>query len=254
MMWRPVCMAGLVLFLCVPGMIASADAQEMPSAGEIAALMKASLLSDGFQLRMRITASDPDGPHALKIAVIGQFEANRARLALRVISPENMRNQSVAAQYRTGALPSAASNGEPANAGDMVVDPYARLFGTQLVPADMFAIWWDWPQQSLGESMRIGERDCTVVHSRAGALPGPVREVDSCVDIKGKVSLRMQIFGVGHKLLRTIVVEKTMHKEHGSLAARRLTISAEGGAVSTAEVYDGDEHYRPSVENFSVFN
>jgi len=221
------------------------------TAQDMAAAMKASLLSEGFQVRMRVTVADAETPHTLKLAVVGQFDGSLARLAMRVISPEAMRNQSIVAQYRNGVHPSAMSHGEHGNAGDLAIDPYKTLFCTQLIPADMFAIWWDWPQQTLGESMHIAGRDCTVVHSRGGTLSGPLREVDSCVDVKGKLSLRTQIFGAEHKVLRTITVEKTMRKEDGTLAARRLTVKAEDGTSSIVEVYDGDEHYRPTAENFS---
>jgi len=250
MMRRAIHVASLSLLSCVLNLVACADAQELPSAREIAAAMKASSLSAGFQLRMRISGTDSDLPRTLKLAIIGQFEPDRARLAFRVVAPETLRNQSIVAQYRSGTQPSAAHYGERGDAGDLAIDPYARLFDAQLVPADMFAVWWDWPQQTLGESMRIDGRDCTVVHSRSGTQSGPLREVDSCVDFKGKLALRTQIFAAGHAMLRTITVEKTMRKEDGSLAARRLTVKAADGAWSTAEVYDGDEHYRASAANF----
>jgi hypothetical protein len=250
-MLSPVYLIRLGLLLCSLGAMAAICAQEASTARDIAAMMKASRLSEGFQARMRVTAADSDAPHTLKLAVVGQSDGSRARLAMRVISPEAMRNQSIVAQYRDGAQPSAVAYGEHGDAGDLAIDPYMTLFGTQLVPADMFAIWWDWPQQTLGESMHIAGKDCTVVHSRSGTLPGPLREVDSCVDVNGKLSLRTQIFGAGHKILRTITVEKTMRKEDGAAAARRLTIKAEDGTTSIVEVYDGDEHYRPTTETFS---
>jgi hypothetical protein len=244
----------LGLLLCLLGAVPEVCAQEISSARDIATMMKASRLSEGFQVRMRVTAADSDAPHPLKLAVVGQFDGSRARLAMRVISPETMRNQFIVAQYRDGAQPSAMAHGEHGVADDLAIDPYMTLFGTQLVPADMFAIWWDWPQQTLGESMHIAGKDCTVVHSRSGTLPGPLREVDSCVDVNGKLSLRTQIFGAGHKILRTITVEKTMRKEDGALAARRLTVQAVDGTSSIVEVYDGDEHYRPTAENFPPTN
>ena len=203
---------------------------------------------------MSVSTPGQGGTVPAKLAVVGQFTADRERLLIRGISPKEIRDRYFAAERTADGRIKAIDHGDNSVVGRSKADPYARIFGSELVMWDLFAAWWDWPKQSLGESERIAGRECTLVRSQTDVAASPVREVVSCVDLDGRLSLRTQFFGNKHQLIRTIMVEKTIRKEFGLKAAKRLSITGEGGTTSEVEIYGGDEHYAVSADTFTVLD
>jgi len=242
----------LILLALLVGGAAQAAVPDSASPSTLAESMKEATRSNGFEARMSISTSGTGESKSLKIAVVGQFLGDRERLLVRGISPKEIRNRFFAAERSADGRIRAIEYGENSAHMATEVDPFAGLFGSEMVLWDMFGIWWDWPKQSLGETERIAGRDCTPLHSQSNIATVPIREVVSCVDQDGRLSLKTQLFDGRHLLLRTIFVGRTMRRDSGTKAAKRLRITGQGGAVSEIDVYDGDEHYSISPETFAA--
>jgi len=242
------CLILLALLAC-PAL--TADAAETASTAALAASMKEAQRSSGFEARMSVSTAVAGVPHTLKIAVVGQFTDERERLLIRGISPPEIRNRYVAAERSADGRITAIAYGENFAADHAEADPFAKLFGSELVLWDMFGAWWDWPRQTQGDLEASGGRDCIPVRSVSDAATAPIREVQSCVDPGGRLALKTQLYGSRHMLLRTISVEKTMRKDSGLKAAKRLTVAGVGASVSEIEVYSGDEHYAVPADTFA---
>ncbi len=219
----------------------------------LAAAMRQARLSDGFEARMSVFVTQPDGRRAapFKVAVIGQVSSERQRLLVRGISPERVRGRFFAAERTADGRIRAVAYEEPS--ATRKADPFARLFDSGMTLWDMFGAWWNWPEQESGGSERIAGRECTRVRSGDGDA-GPVREVASCADKDAKLSLKTQLFDRRHALLRTISVERTMRKESGALAAKKLLVTEADGTLTAIEVYGGDEQYLVTDETFAALD
>lgn len=218
----------------------------------LAAAIRQARLSDGFEARMSVFVTQPDGRRAapFKVAVIGQVSSERQRLLVRGISPERVRGRFFAAERTADGRIRAVTYEEPS--ATRKADPFARLFDSGMTLWDMFGAWWNWPEQESGGSERIAGRECTRVRSRGGDA-GPVREVASCADKDAKLS-KTQLFDRRHALLRTISVERTMRKESGALAAKKLLVTEADGTLTEIEVYGGDEQYLVTDGTFAALD
>jgi hypothetical protein len=237
----------LLLALAAPAHGAGTDATAL------AETMKQARHSEGFEARMSVFVTQPDGHRAapFKVAVIGQVSAERQRLLIRGISPEKVRGHYVAAERTADGRIRAVEYGEGTRAKE--ADPYARLFDSGMTVWDMFGAWWSWPGQETGGSGQANGRACALVRSRSAAA-APVREVESCVDREAKLALNTQLFDRRRKLLRTLSVERTMRKESGALAAKKLLVTEADGTLTEIEVYGGDEQYLVSADTFAALD
>ena len=224
-----------------------------PTAATLVETMKQARLSEGFEARMEVATILPNGHRAMpfKLSVVGQIGAERQRLRVRGISPDKVRGRFVAAERNADERIRTIAYDEQLPRSIEKADPAARLFDSGLVLWDMFGAWWSWPQQAIEGSDRIDGRTCTLVRSRTDDGTSPVREVLSCVNGDGKLSLRTQLFDRRHRLLRTIVVKQTMRKESGALAAKKLAITEADRTVTEIEVYSGDEHYLVNANTYA---
>ena len=237
-----------LLLLCAfaqPGLGADVDA--------LVETMKQVRLSDGFEARMQVATVAANGRRTMpfKLSVVGQVGKDRQRLRIRGISPDKVSGRYVAAERNADGRIRAIQYNEAASGSIEKANLAARLFDSGLVLWDMFGPWWSWPQQSIEGTDRIDGRACTLVRSRTDDDASPVREVLSCISGDAKLSLRTQLYDRRHALLRTIAVKRTMRKESGALAAKKLTVTEADRTVTEVEVYSGDEHYLVNADTFT---
>ncbi len=223
------------------------------SPSELAESMRQARYSEGFEARMNISTVKPDGRRSasFKLAVIGQFAADRQRLLIRGISPDKVRHRFFAAERSAEGRIRSIEYGESSSDDIAEVHPLTKLFDSDLVIWDMFGSWWSWPKQSLAGTEQIAGRNCTLVRSQSDAAISPIREVVSCVDRDARLSLRTQLFDSRRALIRTISVEQTMRKESGLMAARRMSIVGADNSLTEVDVYGGDEHYLIAADAFA---
>jgi len=243
----------LLAALACPGYAAEPPA--ILSAAALAGLMRQASYSDGFEARMDITTAKPGGQRTapVKLAVIGQFGAERQRLLIRGISPDKVRNHFFAAEKGIDGRIRSVEYGEHIP-GIKEADPFAKVFDTGLVIWDMLVPWWNWPKQSLGGTEQIAGRYCFIVHSQAGADASPMRKAVSCVDRDAGISLRTQLFDGRRTPVRTISVTQTVGKESGMMAAKELSVTDADNSTTWAEIYGGDEHYSIAADTFAALD
>jgi hypothetical protein len=225
------------------------------SAAAVADTMKQAKYSPGFEARLNVFVTQANGAHPepFKVAVIGQMSADNQRLLVRGISPDAVRGRYVAAgRGSDGHINAVAYRTADKYAA---VDPNARLFNSGLVAWDMFTPWWSWSQQTLGGTDQINGRECRKIRSATDDASGSVREVESCVDLTAKLSLRTRLYDNRHALLRTTTVAAVMHKgDGGRLIAKKLVITDASHTRTEVEVYAGDDQYEISAETFAVLD
>lgn len=230
----------------------SAHAAESTAAG-LAEMMRQARISEGFEVRMNVSVTRPDGTRVrpFRVAVIGQIDAHRQRLLIRGIAPETVKDRAfVAERAADGGIRVVGFDATGGGGGER--DPHARLYNSGLILWDMFAPWWGWKKLRLGESGTGGGLACRVV--RAAAEGEPVAAVESCVNPEGGLAVKTQLFDAHHNLLRTLNVAKPMRKASGKLAAKRLNIVEADGTLTEIEVYAGDENYQITSDTFERLN
>ena len=226
-----------------------------PGADELAGLMRQTKSTSGFSARMNVLVTRPDGAHAtpFKIAVIGRFSADKQQLRINGISPDFVRGRFFAAEsVGSGEIRVVAYRTPDKVSG---VDSDARLFDSSLVLWDMFSPWWSWRRQALLAGERINGRECVMIRSSADDKHSAVREVDSCVDVSARLSLRTRLYDAHHALLRTLLVGKTLQKADSFMqTAKKLTLTDAEGVMTQVEVYSGDEQYQIPADAFSALD
>jgi hypothetical protein len=225
------------------------------SAGAVAETMQQAKYSSGFEARLNVFVTLANGAHPepFKIAVIGQMSADKQRLLVRGIAPEAVRGRHVAAgRGSDGRIKAVAYRAADEYAA---ADPNARLFNSGLVAWDMFGSWWYWPQQTLGGTDQINGRECRKIRSATDDASSSVREVESCVDLAAKLSLRTRLYDSRHALLRTTTVAAVMRNgDGGRLIAKKLQITEANRTRTEVEVYTGDDQYEISAETFAALD
>ncbi len=244
----------LLASLARPGLAAEPAAGG--SADALAESMRQARWSEGFEARLNLVALQPDGRRAppLKLALIGQIGPALARLSVRGIAPEQVRHQVYLAELHNGTQFRLLTRGEHATDAAADAEPWEGVFHTGVTAWDLLGPWWYWPTQRIGGPDNVAGHDCTTVISLSSASAAPVQEVISCVDTQAKLSLRTQLFDGRHRLLRTMAVEKTVRKESGAMAAKRILITSADNSAIEVEVYGGDEHYVINAEAFSALD
>lgn len=239
--------------LLLAGSANIALAGEPGDASAIAADIVKSRLSDGFQARMQVVITGQDKRIAppLKIAVIGERTPDRQRLLVRGISPAKVRNRMFAAEMVSGRIEAvAAADGTAASS----IPSASRIFDSGIVLWDLMTPWWQWSDQQVIGNDSVDGHGCTLVRSRNASDKEPVSEVVSCVDEQNLLPWRSELFGPGHKLLRTITVKRAIRAESGTLAAKAMVIALPGESSSDVQVYSGDEHYLIAADTFAIID
>jgi hypothetical protein len=224
-------------------------AQAAPNVGNAAELvrqMQAAQHSAGFSLRLQITDSgDRPASAPVKLALIGQADADGRRLQAKGIAPAAVRDQTLLADLGgppPGCVRALAAHGS--------VDPHAPLLGTPLTLWDLLGAWWYWPRQTVIGHDRVGGQECTLIRSRPAQPTTPIREVVSCIDAEAGLSWRTQWFAADGSLLRTITVLTALRHNNGRLSPRRALLTAGQRSVDI-EAYSGDEYYTVAATTFS---
>jgi hypothetical protein len=225
------------------------------TASQLAEMMSRARFSEGFEARMNVTALKPGAQKVipLKLSVIGQVNADRQLLLIRGISPEPVHNRIVEASRNKGARIKAIEY----NSTEQKVkayEPFARLYNSGLVVWDMFAPWWTWPKQVGGDIRNIAGKACTVVHSspdQDSEGANRIGEVESCINLESRLSLKTEIFDKRHHLVRTLTVDQMMRKGNGFMAAKKFIVTESDRTVTEIEIYAGDEEYQLLPDTFS---
>lgn len=247
----------LVCVLLAAGPGYGAEPGNPVSASTLAELMRQAMHSEGFEARLSVFMTKANGAHPppFKLAVVGQFVADKQRLLIRGVSPESVHDRFIAAERGSdGRLRVLEYRGQTASE-HVESDPLSKIFDSGLVVWDMFCPWWGWPKQSLEGIERINGRECTKIRSVSDDKSIAVREVESCVDQQAKISLRTRLFDSKHALIRATSVERLVRKRiGGGMAAKKLTIKEASGVLTEIEVYAGDEQYEISDDTFSALD
>jgi hypothetical protein len=246
---HPFLLASLVLALSTPGFGAPLSGKE------IAEKMQASRLSDGFSARMNVAVIESNGrrQEPFKLSLIGQRNSQHQRLLLRGISPARLQQQRVAAELRSGKIVAVSYQNVPESL-TTIFDADEAIFDSGLRLWDMFAPWWNWPEQQRLGTVEIRGQSCELVHSTETGSAAFARSVVSCVDTARNISLRTEIFGPGKSRLRTIEVLSTMRRDSGAIAAKKLQLEDNKYRITESEIYSGDENYEVSDALFSRLN
>ncbi|MDP1870086.1 MAG: hypothetical protein Q8K61_00515 [Gallionella sp.] len=224
-------------------------------ADELAGLMRQAKSTSGFAARMNVLVTRPDGVHGtpFKVAVIGRFSADKQQLRVNGISPDLVRGRFFAAESARAGDIRAVSYRAPSEAKG--IDSDARLFDSSLVLWDMFSPWWSWRRQTMMTADRINGRECVTIRSSTDDKNSTVREVESCVDVNARLSLRTRLYDAHHALIRTVLVGQAIQKADTSIqTAKKLTITDADGVVTQVEVYSGDEQYQIAADAFAALD
>lgn len=225
------------------------------SASAVAETMKQAKYSPGFEARLNVFVTKPNGAHPepFKVAVIGQMSADKQRLLVRGISPDTVRERFVIAERGNDGRIKAV--GYRNGAEHAAVNPASGIFNSGLVAWDMFTPWWNWPQQTLEGRDQVNGRECSKIRSATEDASSAIREVESCVDLTAKLALRTRLYDGRHTLLRTTTVTAVMRKgDSGRLVAKKLFITDASRTRTDVEVYAGDDQYEISAETFAVLD
>lgn len=213
------------------------------SGQEIADAMRNARVSDGFSLRMNVAVIEASGKRhePFKLSVVGQRTRHHQRLLLRGISPISIQQQRIAAEIRAGEI-TAVSYADAPNSRITPIAANQQIFDSGLVLWDMFAPWWDWPDQRVLGAAKIRGQECIILSS-AGNPNAGIQTVISCIDVTQKVALKTEIFGEHQKLLRVTEVLSTLRLESGAVSAKKIQLRDARNTITESEIYSGDENY-----------
>ena len=226
----------------------SAVAADARTAQVLADEVDQALRSSGYRVRASVSREGEAAEAALKVTLVGRREEAAQRLLIRAVAPDAFRGQAVSVDTGAGNAVRAAGYGTAGETGARAVDPYAPVFGSDLVPWDFLSLWWRWPKQArVGEEAEMGY-ECVVIES-SGAR-GPVARVRSWVAPALRIPLRVEFYGADGRLLRAMRVQQVARRSNGGTAAKLVTIASANKAQSRFEIYGGEEDLELPPEAF----
>lgn len=213
------------------------------SESEIAKTMSNARVSNGFSLRMSVAVIEASGKRhePFKLSIVGQRTRHHQRLLLRGISPTSIQQQRIAAEIRASEI-TAVSYADAPNSRITPIAADQGIFDSGLVLWDMFAPWWDWPEQRVLGTAKVRGQECIMLWSGGNPNAG-AQAVISCIDVAQKIALKTEIFGEHQKLLRVIEVLSTLRLESGTVSAKKIQLRDARNTITESEIYSGDENY-----------
>jgi hypothetical protein len=215
--------------------ISSASAQDaVPSAKDLA-----KSLSDGIQdgstlVRLKIEA--PSKP-AVQLQIKSRRSGSNTELVYQVLWPKEHKGE--------GFLLKKSGNG--ATTGTLLVLPATLktlsasdlkdgIFGSDLSYEDLVENFYSWSGQTIIGTEEVDRVPCQILESKPAGAASPYSKVQSWIDVKRMVPMRVDKYGGSGKLARRILTTRVAKDDNGRQIPASLSVQgADGGAPTTIE-------------------
>ena len=228
------------MMVAATAMVSGVSAQEAaPSAKDLAAKLSAGI-QDGSSLvriKMEIPPAGGNPKSVLQLQVKSRRNKSGSQIVYQVIWPKESKGE--------GILLTQSGNG-PASATKLTLpNTLARIsgtgmdagiFGSSLSYLDLVENFYAWNNQSIIGTEEVDRVSCQILESKPGGSDSLYSKVQSWIDVKRMVPLRVDKYSKNGKLVRRIMTTRVAKDDNGRQIPANFSVQgADLGAPTVIE-------------------
>lgn len=226
----------LVSFLTAATVIiSSASAQDaVPSAKDLAKTLSAGIQNGSSLLRIKM---ETPSKTVVQLQIKSRRSGSNTELFYQVLWPKERKGEAFLLKKSGGG----------ATAGTLLVLPDTLktlsasdlkegIFGTDLSYEDLVENFYDWSGQTIIGTEEVDRVPCQILESKPAGTPSPYSKVQSWIDVKRMVPMRVDKYGSSGKLARRILTTRVAKDDNGRQIPASFSVQGpDGGAPTTIE-------------------
>lgn len=229
------------LLVAVAAMISNVSGQDpAPSAKDLAATLSGNL-QDGssiVRLKMEIPPSNGNPKSVLQLQVKSRRTKSNTEIVYQVLWPKERMGE--------GVLLKASGNQEASGAVLTLPNTLTRLsgsklkdgiFGSDLSYADLAENFYAWNDQAIIGTETVDRVPCQILESKPAGAQSPYSKVQSWIDIKRMVPLRVDKYFSSGKLARRVLTTRVAKDDNGRQIP--ASFSVQGADLGSPTVIEG---------------
>ncbi|MBP7949186.1 MAG: outer membrane lipoprotein-sorting protein [Verrucomicrobiales bacterium] len=243
---------------CAVSGVVIADDASMPlrSAAELAGQLAGGGRQGSAFVRLRVEVRQLAAKSrlVLQVQVKSRRSPARTELVYQVLWPKERKGEAILLTRVGGAAPSGTRLVPPSGAQPMAASAFAnRLFGTDLLLADLIEEHFGWKHQNLAGTEEIDGIRCDILESRPGKGEwAGCATVRSWIDPRRLVPMRIEKYSSSGQLLRRIDTLKVVRQDGWHFPARFLVRQSGQDSESEFEAVRGERGVTFADEDFTA--
>ena len=232
----PACLGFYFLSTAVP---TSGLSQEGAGSASNLAGQLAAMVEDGNSLtrfRMTIQSESGAGKTSLNMQIKARRHPGKSDVLYQVLFPRDRKGESVLLSQKGTGSPGGYAFTPPAKtarslSGSAMTE---SIFGSDLSYQDVIENFFRWKNQSLAGKEAIGQTACIVLESKPGSGDStPYGTVKSWIDPAKMITMRVEKYDTGGKLIRIIETLQVSKDDRGRSVPASLAVRRPGSATVT---------------------
>lgn len=226
------------------------------SAAELIAGLKAAKPKISLYARLRMEHHPASGPRSvLQVQMKWRpADGGGSQSLYQILFPKDRKGEGLLLHVKSGSVSGASYVPGKSAQALKPADRSAGVFGSAFSIDDAVAAFLDWSSHEIVANEKQGNIPCTVVESKTSLPTGAgIRRVRTWIDESRLAAMRVDLYGEGDKLAKTIVTNKVMRGKSGYYAPVDFTITDhETGASTKVEGVRSDDDVAFSDADFAA--
>ncbi|MEO5913507.1 MAG: outer membrane lipoprotein-sorting protein [Luteolibacter sp.] len=224
------------LFVAATAIISSASAQDpAPSAKELAKTLGAGIQDGNSVVRLKMETSSKT---VLQLQIKSRRTVSTTELVYQVMWPKDRKGEGFllkksGSRATSGNLLTLSNTLKNLTATDLK----AGIFGSDLSYEDLVENFYNWDDQAILRTEVVDRVSCQVLESKPGGSPSPYSKVQSWIDLKRMVPLRVDKYGSSGKLERRVLTTRVAKNDDGHQVP--ASFSVQGADLGTPTIIEG---------------
>lgn len=224
------------LFVAATAILSSVSAQEaVPSAKELAKTLGANIQDGSSVVRLKM---ETPSKTVLQLQIKSRRTASATELVYQVLWPKERKGEGFLLKKSGNRATSGSLLTLPNTLKNLTAsDLKGGIFGSSLSYEDLVENFYNWDDQAIIATEVVDRVSCQVLESKPGASPSPYSKVQSWIDLKRMVPLRVDKYGSSGKLERRVLTTRVARNDDGRQVP--ASFSVQGPDLGTPTIIEG---------------
>lgn len=224
------------LLVAATTIISSASAQDaVPSAKELAKTLAANIQDGNSMVRLKM---ETPSKTVLQLQIKSRRVGSTTDLVYQVLWPKERKGEGFLLKKSGNRATSGTSLTLPNTLKSLTAsDLKGGIFGSDLSYEDLAENFYSWDAQAIIGTEVVDRVPCQILESKSGGGPSPYSKVQSWIDIKRMVPLRVDKYGTSGKLERRVLTTRVAKNDDGHQIP--ASFSVQGADLGTPTMIEG---------------
>lgn len=233
---KPVFRSLFTLLVTATAILSSASAQvAVPSAKELAKNLSAGIQDNNSLVRLKLET--PSGT-SYQLQVKSRRNGSNTELVYQVLWPKDHKGEGFLLKKSgnratTGTLLSLPNTLKKLSAAEL----REGIFGSDLSYEDLAENFYSWADQAIIGTEEVDRVSCQILESKPGSAQSAYSKVQSWIDLKRMIPLRVDKYNASGKLARRILTTRVAKDDNGRQIP--ASFSVQGPTLGSPTVIEG---------------